>query len=179
MTPEEREAAIMRHDLTGLPNRRAMEGAEAPAWAEVDADSLKWVNDNMGEEAGNQMLKAVAAALDAQDGVTAYHVSGDEFYVSGESPAAIEAALKAAAKQLAGQTIEGQGQSMSPAITWGTGETRKAASAKMKSQKGEREKAGKRAARGEAPPTAKRAEKPAEVKDEFPPERYEGAQPWQ
>ena len=154
MSPEERYTAIMTHPLTGLPNRRAMEEDKSPAWAEVDADSLKWVNDNLGEEAGNDLLKKIATALSNADGVTAYHVGGDEFYVTGETEAQIEAALKAVAKTLAGQTVEGQGGTMTPAITWGTGATQKAASVKMKSRKVDREKAGKRAGRNQKPPTA-------------------------
>jgi GGDEF domain-containing protein len=152
MSPEEREAAIMRHDLTGLPNRRALDTAPvSPAYAEVDADSLKWVNDNMGEEAGNQLLKNVAKALSNQDGVTAYHVSGDEFYITGESEAVIEAALKAAARELVSLPVKSGETLVTPQITWGTGTTREAASAKMKEQKVAREAKGKRAGRGKTP----------------------------
>lgn len=152
MTPEEREAAIMQHPLTGLLNRRAFEAApEAPATAEVDADALKWINDNMGEEAGNQLLRNVATALSNQPGVTAYHTGGDEFYVTGESEAQLEAALKAAARELVGMPVKSGETLVTPQITWGVATTREAASARMKEQKVARERQGKRASRGEKP----------------------------
>lgn len=158
MTPEQREAAIMRDDLTGLLNRRAFnekeDGGGAGAYAKVDLDSLKWVNDNMSEDAGNELIKSVARVLNSQDGVTAYRTGGDEFYVTGASEQEIEEAIQNAKRELQGmEPIVHEGQSIQPQITWATGPNAKTASKNMNSRKVEREAKGKRAGRGKPPST--------------------------
>jgi diguanylate cyclase (GGDEF)-like protein len=80
--------------LTGLGNRRHMEVVMAHAWAAarrgeplvvmaLDLDGFKEVNDALGHEAGDDMLRAVARALGAEargsDVVVRY--GGDEFLV--------------------------------------------------------------------------------------------------
>lgn len=80
--------------LTGLGNRRHMEVVMAHAWAAarrgeplvvmaLDLDGFKEVNDALGHEAGDDMLRAVAQALGAEargsDVVVRY--GGDEFLV--------------------------------------------------------------------------------------------------
>jgi hemerythrin len=89
------EEMAMTDILTGLPNRRyAMETLQR-SWAEslrhgrplaclvIDADGFKQVNDGYGHDAGDQVLKALAAALRA--GVRASdaicRLGGDEFLV--------------------------------------------------------------------------------------------------
>src|SRR5690606_14913793 len=75
---ELRRLALTSH-LTGLPNRRAYDEAERlPAQASIDVDSLKWINDNLGHESGDVLLKLVAQALQEELGQEVYHVSGDE-----------------------------------------------------------------------------------------------------
>uniref|UniRef100_E6PJV1 Response regulator PleD n=1 Tax=mine drainage metagenome TaxID=410659 RepID=E6PJV1_9ZZZZ len=71
-------AAAYSDDLTGLPNRRALDDFLQRVWAEtarvrqalsvviVDLDAFKQVNDNHGHEAGDRVLVAVAQALRAQ-----------------------------------------------------------------------------------------------------------------
>lgn len=95
----EREAAVWHmanHDvLTGLPNRARFgeELARAVSLAEraqqscalmfVDLDRFKIVNDSLGHEAGDELLKAVAARLSgclrASDRL--FRMGGDEFTV--------------------------------------------------------------------------------------------------
>jgi diguanylate cyclase (GGDEF)-like protein len=82
------------HDpLTGLPNRellaarldeaieRARSGGGVPAIAHLGLDEFKTVNDAVGREAGDEMLRQVADRLkDAlRPGDTLARIGGDEF----------------------------------------------------------------------------------------------------
>ncbi len=84
-----------RDDLTGLPNRAAaiaeidqlMARARRRGWQVavllVDLDRFKLVNDGLGHQAGNQVLKTVAARLTAAVRSTdlVARIAGDEFLV--------------------------------------------------------------------------------------------------
>jgi diguanylate cyclase (GGDEF)-like protein len=91
------------HDaLTGLPNRtlildrveqmqaRAKRSGSVSAALFIDLDGFKQVNDTLGHEAGDQLLKSVAARLLAtlREGDTIARLGGDEFVVlvEGSSP---------------------------------------------------------------------------------------------
>ena len=64
MTPEEMKKELLTDPLTGLGNRRAYEESpRLPVQAMIDVDSLKAVNDTMGHEAGDELLKAVGNSL--------------------------------------------------------------------------------------------------------------------
>lgn len=97
--------------LTALPNRRAWDEALADATARVaadgagvvvsvlvaDVDHLKRVNDALGHDAGDQLLRRFAAALVAvaPEGSVVARLGGDEFGIlhvspSVEPPAAFE-----------------------------------------------------------------------------------------
>jgi diguanylate cyclase (GGDEF)-like protein len=72
--------------LTGLLNRRAIERqfvqlrAEGfTALAVIDIDHFKAVNDVNGHGVGDEVLKAVASALQAGQTVRAYRLGGEEF----------------------------------------------------------------------------------------------------
>lgn len=75
--------------LTGLPNRRSFDGllANLPGRSHVglvvvDLDGLKEVNDDLGHAAGDELLVAVARALQEslRRGDVVARVGGDEFY---------------------------------------------------------------------------------------------------
>jgi diguanylate cyclase (GGDEF)-like protein/putative nucleotidyltransferase with HDIG domain len=86
--------------LTGLANHRAfherLDGLVAAgarfALAIIDLDGLKQTNDTFGHQAGDELLKALAAAMAAvtPDG-GAYRIGGDEFAVVLESGTAVDA----------------------------------------------------------------------------------------
>ncbi|MDF2662641.1 MAG: hypothetical protein K0Q94_5432, partial [Paenibacillus sp.] len=73
--------------LTGLLNHKAMEKHvqekigqdEQVALAMIDVDHFLEVNQTLGSEAGDQVLRQLAAVLKEEPGAEAYRVSGDEF----------------------------------------------------------------------------------------------------
>jgi diguanylate cyclase (GGDEF)-like protein len=88
--------ALAHHDeLTGLPNRRLLDDRIAQAFAAarrtrdnvavmlLDLDHFKPINDTYGHEAGDQVLKAVAARLRncVRKADTVARLGGDEFVV--------------------------------------------------------------------------------------------------
>jgi len=103
---------VALHDtLTGLPNRHAFEGAFQNLVTEkaditlirVDLDHFKSVNDTMGHEAGDFMLKSVASKLSDEmrgRGMPS-RIGGDEFVVLMTGDASEETAM-----QLCDQLLE-------------------------------------------------------------------------
>ena len=93
---EEEVRDLAHHDaLTGLPNRRLLDDRIAQAFAAarrsrervalmlLDLDRFKPVNDTYGHEAGDAVLRAVAARLKGcvRESDTVARVGGDEFVV--------------------------------------------------------------------------------------------------
>jgi len=83
---ESAHALAFRDALTGLASRRALDDAlrrlDGPfAMAMVDVDHFKSVNDTHGHEVGDQVLRMVAAQLDAVDGGRAFRYGGEEFAI--------------------------------------------------------------------------------------------------
>ena len=81
---ETAHALAFRDALTGLPNRRALDDAlrrleGAFAIAMVDVDHFKSVNDTYGHDAGDQVLRMVAAQLETVEGGRAFRYGGEEF----------------------------------------------------------------------------------------------------
>jgi GGDEF domain-containing protein len=161
MTPDEMRRALLTDELTGLGNRRAfeedMERTRPRVIASVDADSLKFVNDNMSPDSGDEMLRAIGQAL-GRFSDRAYHISGDEFYLLGDDEAAVQEALAKAENLLSRAVIKYEKQDgdivtlTGLRITHGTGHDKATADTQLKANKREREAKGLRAARGEPPP---------------------------
>jgi GGDEF domain-containing protein len=86
-------------ELTGLPARRALNdllGAIGPPYAVamVDIDHFKRFNDTYGHQAGDQLIRKVAAVLaDAPRGGRPFRYGGEEFAVVFPGLSAGEAAL--------------------------------------------------------------------------------------
>jgi diguanylate cyclase (GGDEF)-like protein len=116
---EARLAHLSRHDaLTELPNRvllrerleaglESRRTGEGPAILSLDLDRFKDINDTLGHDAGDTLIKAVAARLiacaDSEDVVA--RLGGDEFAIV--QPAAEQ---PMAATALAGRIIEAMGE---------------------------------------------------------------------
>lgn len=82
------EYELMHDSLTNLYNRRAYEQRISQSKKaglciiSVDANDLKKTNDTIGHEAGDKMLKIIAAGLNEVFGTAnAYRIGGDEFCV--------------------------------------------------------------------------------------------------
>ncbi len=160
MSADEMRKELLTNHLTGIPNKRAYEESKKlPVQVSIDADSLKWVNDTIGHQSGDEMLKAIAQAL-ADETPNAYHVSGDEFIVQAIDSDGADTIMKAVADRLGRAviaatkpdgteiTIRGLG------VSDGTGPTLEEAESRLQSHKESREQSGERAARGEKPPGA-------------------------
>lgn len=157
MTPEELAAALLTDELTGLGNRRAYEEAPKRAvQASLDADGLKWINDVLGHKHGDELLKVMGQAL-REEGIEAYHVSGDEFYAQFDSGSDAHKALARVRARLAGMTIVAtapDGSSVEKTgvtFSYGTGKDLTAAEAGLQRDKLAREASGERSARGAEP----------------------------
>ncbi|MGI9251033.1 MAG: LPD38 domain-containing protein [Pseudohongiellaceae bacterium] len=136
--------------LTGLGNRAAFdeEIQHSPFVASIDADSLKWINDNLGHDAGDALLQAVGESL-RQEGVDAYRIGGDEFYIGGQTREEVEAAIALAEGVLANQTLSSpNGSKKGIQITSGIGTDKASSDSRMEVEK--KRKKG-RAGRGEMP----------------------------
>lgn len=158
MTREELITELLKHELTGIKGRKAfvVDVQDAPVVASIDADSLKWINDNLSPDHGDTLLQVVADSLESET-EGAYHISGDEFYVLGDTQEEVQTAVDNAINKLStavitatkpdGTVITLNGLN----ITHGIGETKDAADQKLKKEKVRREETGERAPRGEQP----------------------------
>ena len=136
-----------RDELTGAYTLEAynLEKDTFEWFAAVDMDSLGWVNDNMGHNAGDAMLIAIVEALE-QEGVSVYRKGGDEFIVAtNEGREHLEAALKLADAILGQQKTRAPGWTTDQiAITWAVDRSYDAADVITNRRKREKEAAGKR-----------------------------------
>ncbi len=94
---EEKYTYLALHDvLTGLPNRRSLfEDADRilhkgnnkkAALLFIDMDNFKYINDTMGHEFGDLLIKAASdrLSLDLLEKSTLYRLGGDEFIILAE-----------------------------------------------------------------------------------------------
>ncbi len=125
MTVDEVIDKLYTDELTGLMNRRAFneELDDASAVGSIDVDGLSGVNDNLGHNAGDALIRAVGKALkdaSAKYGTDAFHISGDEFYVLGDDGGQVQATINDAKRELEAQVLEAdKGQLTGIQITTG------------------------------------------------------------
>lgn len=110
MTMEERGQALLTNQKSGLPSEVAWE--EMPRRAHeaiVDLDNFKRVNDDLGHDTGDSLLRVYAQHLKmAADevGADVAHLHGDEVKLQHDDPAALTAALERAQETLRSAKIE-------------------------------------------------------------------------
>lgn len=105
----ELERELRTDALTGLRNQRAFEEDEALGWpavAAADMDGLKRLNDSIGHEAADQVLRALGGIFLASEGegIRFYRRSGDEFaarFQSAEAADRVMADIQARLEQVA------------------------------------------------------------------------------
>lgn len=154
MSPDQVIQEVYTDPLTGLGNERAFNEdlQDAAAVGSIDVDGLGAVNDHLGHDSGDAMLRAVGEAL-KKTGAEAYHKSGDEFYVLGDSEHDVAAAIRQAEKDLAVQVLESdKGKINQIRFTSGVGPTKATADSQMEALKKQREAQGLRSPKGQLPP---------------------------
>lgn len=104
MNEEEQVNAVFRHKVTGAWNEFAFNEAQKtspkPVQVSIDANGLKWINDNYGHEAGNELLRKTNETF-SKLGVDLYHIGGDEFAIRANTSAEADAIMKRARVALA------------------------------------------------------------------------------
>jgi diguanylate cyclase (GGDEF)-like protein len=157
MTTAEMRRELMTDALTGLHSLRWMQdyAGDFSHTIAFDADSLKWVNDNLGHESGDALLRAWGEALAAAT-ENAARAGGDEFFAYANSVDDANA-IVAKVQQLlnnaviTAETPDGEVTINGIGVSFGIGNNRRAADEKLNQHKQQREATGERAGRGEAP----------------------------
>lgn len=147
--------------LTGLGNRRAWAKIEAdqslPVKAMLDVDSLKWVNDNLGHEAGDAYLVQVGEAMRRAGAEKAARLGGDEFAYAARTPEAADALAARINEELAQVRVEATTPDGSvitktgAGVSYGRGANKGEADAGLYRNKSERTAQGLRSERGTEP----------------------------
>jgi len=160
MTSKEMRKELLTDPLTELPNRRAWDEAEKlPFQSSIDVDSLKWVNDNIGHDMGDELLKLVAKSLKQTElePSAVFHISGDEFRMQSDEEEALHRAAGDATFYLMEHPLDltlpgGKTVHLTGAFSYGTGTSGRLAEEALQRAKAKRQISGKRAGRGEKPP---------------------------
>jgi diguanylate cyclase (GGDEF)-like protein len=160
MSREELVEELLVDRLTGSLSARAFEDAESAApcayMAILDLDSLKFVNDHLGHQAGDSMLQTFVLSC-FQERSLPYRVGGDEFCIRFRTEEdrdtiwrrliQLDRRFRNAAWAWRGE--DGETRAATGAgCSFGFGETREQAEAHLRAMKEARQKAGLRAARG-------------------------------
>jgi GGDEF domain-containing protein len=157
MTPEEMRRELLTSPKAGIGNQRAYDEAPRRAvQASLDLDGLKWVNDNMGHGAGDELIAKLGEALrDAN--IEGYHVSGDEFVAQFDDHESGQSALDGIRNRLNNATVTVElpdGSTITKkgvGFSYGLGKDLGNAEQGLQREKSDREKSGARSARGGEP----------------------------
>ncbi|MDH5679798.1 MAG: diguanylate cyclase, partial [Nitrospinota bacterium] len=172
MNLEEAREALRTSELTGLLSKRAyledmgisrLEGEEVNkepggVVVAVDADSMKYLNDNFGHSFGDQYLRMIGSAMrEGKGNGRAYHLSGDEFAMRFDTEADANAAIESVQNNIRGRILEAShenGQTVrleGVTLSVATGKSHGEADARLNEIKQRRTASGERAGRGEKP----------------------------
>jgi len=174
MSRDEMKKALLTDNLTGLGNGRAYaearkEGKEKVIF--IDADNLKFFNDNGGHEAGDKLLMSIGSAIKEHTD-KGFHLHGDEFVILVKDKHDGERLVAKIKKTLSEdkQNFEHSGSKWEavPMISYGIGDNKGEADAQMQIDKRSRKEAGLASARGGVPPGIVKVEK-GEAKEERAP----------
>jgi hypothetical protein len=139
MAPDEKADTLETHGVTGIPNRAAYENAEKkPVQASIEADSLGPAAD---KDSANQVATAIATALHDEAPGDAFHLSGNQFVVQGETHNEVSATIEAVRQRLDKAQVEltaPDGHTVTLdgiGISHGTGSTLDAADSALQSEK--------------------------------------------
>ena len=165
----ELENQLRTDTMTGMKNRRAFDEDESLGWptvAAIDMDGLGKLNEAVGHEAANKVLKALADTFMAAetDSIRVYrHTGGDELAVRFKNAADADRVMADLQRQLDGMNVEmdvtgadGVTRSFTYegiGITYGTGATYEQADAVAGRRKTEREQAGLRQSKQDPGPS--------------------------
>ena len=170
-SPDELVEEVYRDKMTGLLNKRAWnedvvkagfekEGrrSKPSAIAYIDLDGLKFLNDEMGHAAGDELLANFGAAMKAA-GIDGYHISGDEFGAIFENEADASEAMDRLQREVESSVVRGKSKdgrgitNTGIAFSYGLGGSANSADMAMQDNKKAREAQGLRT-RGGMPSTA-------------------------
>ncbi|HBF39769.1 MAG TPA: hypothetical protein DDW50_20955 [Firmicutes bacterium] len=165
MTPEELVKAVYSDRLTGLYNRAAYEMATSnpetrlPFQTMFDLNGFKFINDSMGHEAGDEVLKAISDLTQKADIGPVFRLGGDEFTFQSNSLEEAQAKSQKLQNALDNSIIEvedNNGRKIKlKGVTFGVGhgEELRSADAALENNKREQISGGIRpASRGDQPP---------------------------
>ena len=129
---DELRIAALRDPLTGLANRRALEAeindrrqsSDVVLVAYIDLDHFKAINDRIGHEAGDAVLKITADRLRGalRSGDVIARMGGDEFVLLVTAPAPAAETLIARLQAVISQPMEISGELVSITATIGVSE---------------------------------------------------------
>jgi diguanylate cyclase (GGDEF)-like protein len=178
MSPAEMKAEIERLRNEGATKDKAartdrMTGLHNGLWLEenksrfshfvaLDADGLKWINDNMGHDSGDKLLRAYGQALaNASENSVKLRDGGDEFFLLANSQEEADNLVRQVEQELAAAeitaTVKGERITVKGiGVSYGIGQDLEAADTRLNESKREREASGQRAGRNQQPPSVVR-----------------------
>lgn len=167
MSDEEKNLALLTNEKSGLRNERAYEEDKRLAHQSFfDIDNFKQINDTYTYDGADKILAAFGEIMQeaAIDGVTAYHLHGDEFIVQSDNEADLKKFSETVREELYNKivTIELPNGEIKTATnvgaSYGIAGTKEQAEANLKRDKAARAEAGLRTERdrepGQLPETA-------------------------
>ena len=169
LTEQEFEDQVMRDSDTKLWNKRKWNQDRKDAEksgrsiASIDADALKWINDNMSHSAGTKALRLIANEIESLGGgAEAYRTGGDEFIVTHPDAERLQSMVELAVSRINGlPRLEEGGKSVKVQVSVGYGEDFDSADLSLQQEKKRRITSGERTdsrVEGATPPSLRLSE---------------------